>query len=371
MMDVLSDEHYMRIALELAAAAAGQTGTNPVVGCVVVNEGRVVGMGAHLKQGEGHAEVHALQMAGELARNATVYVTLEPCSHYGRTPPCSDRIIEAGAAKVVVAALDPNPLVAGSGAAKLRAHGIEVVEGVLQRESLQLNEKFNHYITTGLPFVTIKTASTLDGKIASATGDSRWISGEKARAEVHTLRHQHEAIMVGVDTVIADDPSLTTRAQVPALHPTRIIVDSSLRIPLTAKLLTDQLAPVILLTTSGANSDKLARLAEKGVQVISCGDGPKVDLKLAMKKLGEIKISSILLEGGGKLNGSMLREALVKKIILYYGTKIIGGFNAPSSFTFAGLDRMADAIQLSNVEVSMAGDDIRVIGYPVYQAEGR
>ncbi|MGI2295758.1 bifunctional diaminohydroxyphosphoribosylaminopyrimidine deaminase/5-amino-6-(5-phosphoribosylamino)uracil reductase RibD [Paenibacillus sp. GXUN7292] len=370
-MDVLSDEHYMRIALELAAAASGQTGTNPVVGCVVVNEGRVVGMGAHLKQGEAHAEVHALQMAGELARNATVYVTLEPCSHYGSTPPCSDRIIDAGAAKVVIASLDPNPLVAGSGAAKLRARGIEVVEGVMQREAQLLNEKFNHYITTGLPFVTIKTASTLDGKIASQSGDSRWITGEKARAEVHTLRHQHEAIMVGVDTVIADDPSLTTRAVVPALHPVRIVVDSSLRIPLEAKLLSDQLAPVIVLTTSRANQEKLAGLTEKGVQVISCGEGPKVDLAVAMKKLGELKISSILLEGGGKLNGAMLRAALVNKIIMYYGTKIIGGFHSPSCFAFEGIERMSDAIELDNVAVSMAGNDICVVGYPVYQAERR
>ncbi|WP_411829901.1 bifunctional diaminohydroxyphosphoribosylaminopyrimidine deaminase/5-amino-6-(5-phosphoribosylamino)uracil reductase RibD, partial [Paenibacillus ehimensis] len=229
----------MNLALQLAASAAGQTGINPVVGCVIVKDGRIVGMGAHLKRGEAHAEIHALNMAGNEAAGATAYVTLEPCSHFGKTPPCSDRLIREGVKRVVVAATDPNPLVAGSGIARLRASGIEVTEGVLEREANALNETFNTFIVTRRPFVTVKSASTLDGKIAARTGDSKWITGEASRAYVHTLRHRHQAIMVGIGTVLADDPSLTTRLPVPGLHPIRVVVDSTLRLPHEAKLVRD------------------------------------------------------------------------------------------------------------------------------------
>ncbi|MBW7458069.1 bifunctional diaminohydroxyphosphoribosylaminopyrimidine deaminase/5-amino-6-(5-phosphoribosylamino)uracil reductase RibD, partial [Paenibacillus sepulcri] len=201
---------YMKLALDMAAKAKGQTGINPVVGCVVVNGGRIAGLGAHLKRGEGHAEVHALAMAGENAEGSTVYVTLEPCSHHGRTPPCCERIIEAKASRVVVACLDPNPLVAGRGVARLREEGIAVEVGLLGEESRRMNEAFNKFITKRLPYVTMKTAMTLDGKIAARTGDSRYVSGPESRALVHTLRHQNMAIMIGVQTAIADDPELTT-----------------------------------------------------------------------------------------------------------------------------------------------------------------
>ncbi|MBO9596409.1 MAG: bifunctional diaminohydroxyphosphoribosylaminopyrimidine deaminase/5-amino-6-(5-phosphoribosylamino)uracil reductase RibD, partial [Cohnella sp.] len=205
-MDLLNDEHYMRLALNIAGGASGQTGVNPVVGCLIVKDGRIVGMGAHLKRGEGHAEVHALNMAGEQARGATAYVTLEPCSHYGSTPPCCERLIKEGVSRVVVATVDPNPLVAGRGIGRLRESGIQVEVGVLQSEAIQLNEAFNKFITTGKPFVTLKTALSLDGRIATRTGHSRWITGPDSWEVVHTLRHLHQAIMVGVDTVLADDP---------------------------------------------------------------------------------------------------------------------------------------------------------------------
>lgn len=208
-MERLDEKTYMRLALDMAKKTRGQTGINPVVGCVIVREGRIVGMGAHLRRGSHHAEIHALNMAGEEAKGSTVYVTLEPCSHYGKTPPCADRLIAAGVQKVVVAAEDPNPRVAGNGIRKLREGGIEVETGLLREEAEKLNEMFNKYIVTGLPFVTLKTASTLDGKIASRTGDSRWVTGEAAREYVHVLRHRHQAIMVGVETVLRDDPRLT------------------------------------------------------------------------------------------------------------------------------------------------------------------
>lgn len=358
----------MQLALTLAAKAAGQTGINPVVGCVIVKEGRIIGVGTHLKRGTGHAEVHALQMAGEEAAGATVYVTLEPCSHYGKTPPCCERIIAAKAARVVVACGDPNPQVSGRGIERLREEGIDVTVGVLEHQSRLMNEKFNKYITTKLPFVTLKTASTLDGKIATRTGDSRWVTGAAAREQVHTLRHQHEAIMVGIGTVLADDPLLNTRATVPAIDPVRIIVDSSLRLPLHARVVTDRTVRTIVLTSgSRASADKSAALEAAGVEVVVCGDGEKVDLTDAMRKLGELEIGSILLEGGGQLNGAMLEAGLIDKIMLYYAAKIIGGLEAPGTFMFAGIEKMADAVSLDRVHVEMAGVDICVSGYPVYK----
>ncbi|MFD1955789.1 bifunctional diaminohydroxyphosphoribosylaminopyrimidine deaminase/5-amino-6-(5-phosphoribosylamino)uracil reductase RibD [Paenibacillus thailandensis] len=363
-MDILNDEYYMNLALELARKAQGQTGINPVVGCVIVREGRIVGVGTHLKRGTGHAEVHALRMAGEEAEGATAYVTLEPCSHYGKTPPCCERLIEAKVRRVVVAAQDPNPLVAGRGIARLREEGIDVTVGLLGEQSTLMNEKFNKYITTKLPFVTLKTASTLDGKIASRTGDSRWVTGAAAREQVHTLRHQHEGIMVGIGTVLADDPQLTTRASVDAIDPVRIIVDSRLRLPLEARVVTDRSARTVVLAAESADPDKRRALEAAGVEVVICGSGGQVDLPEAMKKLGEMEIGSILLEGGGKLNGAMLEAGLIDKIVLYYAAKIIGGQEAPGTFTFEGFERMADAVRLERVSVEMAGEDICVTGYP-------
>lgn len=360
----VNDEFYMRLALHMASGAAGQTGINPVVGCVIVKDGRILGMGAHLKRGEAHAEIQALRMAGPEAEGATVYVTLEPCSHYGKTPPCANRLIEERVKRVVVAALDPNPLVAGTGAEWLREAGIQVDAGCLEQEALELNEVFNHYILNRTPFVTLKTASTLDGKIASRSRDSKWISGEASRAFVHTLRHRHQAIMVGVDTVIGDDPSLTTRLSVPGLDPVPVIVDSSLRIPEGAKVLSNPGA--VLLTTYSAPKEKIKRLEEEGHSVLLTGFGPRVDLVEGMRMLGERELSSVLLEGGGKLNGSMLEERLVNKIVLFLAPKIIGGLGAPSSFDFAGFDKMKDAIRLTKVRTEAFGEDLCIMGYPLY-----
>lgn len=363
-MNVINDEFYMTLALDLAEKAQGQTDINPVVGCVVVKDGRIVGMGAHLQRGTGHAEVHALNMAGDQAEGATAYVTLEPCSHYGKTPPCSDRLIKEKVKRVVVAAVDPNPQVAGSGIEKLRSHGIEVVTGVLAKRSERLNETFNKYITTGLPFVTLKTASTLDGRLASRTGDSKWISNSDARAIVHTMRHRHQGIMVGIGTVLADDPELTTRTEVIGVQPTRIVIDSQLRIPDTAKLLNTEVAPTIIVTTYQANRDRIHELQERGITVIICGSGPYVDLPFAMKKLGELEISSILLEGGGTLNGSMLEAGLIDRITLFFAPKIIGG--TLSTFAFDGFEKMNQAVTLDELEIETLEDNVYISGLPRY-----
>lgn len=364
-VDVLNDEFYMKLALELARGAQGQTAVNPVVGCVIVKDGRIVGTGAHLKMGTAHAEIHALQMAGAEAEGATVYVTLEPCSHFGRTPPCSDRLAAERVSRVVVAAADPNPKVAGRGIARLREAGIAVDTGCLEQEARGLNEAFNKYIVTGMPFVTLKTASTLDGKIASKTGHSKWITGSASREYVHTLRHRHQAILVGVDTVIADDPQLNTRLTVPALDPIPIVADSTLRLPPTARLLAKP--GTIVLTTERADKDRAKRLEAAGAVLIRAGAGPRVDLADALRQLGKREIGSILLEGGGRLNGAMLEKRLVDKMVLFIAPKLIGGAAAPGNFQFSGFERMDQAIELERTQVKLIGPDICLTGYPRYE----
>lgn len=367
MIDIINDEYYMDLAISMASKAMGQTGINPVVGCVITNEGSIVGMGAHLRRGEGHAEVQAIHMAGQRASGGVAYVTLEPCSHYGKTPPCAELLIHSGIKKVVVATLDPNPLVAGSGIRLLEQAGIDVVVGVLEEKARKLNEKFNYYITTRRPFVTLKSAATLDGKLATKSGSSQWISGPTARAEVHTLRHQHEAIMIGVNTLLKDNPSLTTRLDVAAKQPIPIIVDAQLRTPVHSKVVEQSGDRVIIVTTEAASEEKAEQLRQHGVMIVRCGSGKQVDLHQAMQWLGEHEISSILLEGGGKLNGAMLEAGLIQKMILYYGMKIVGGSSSPALFEMGGVELMQDAYELESVEVELVGEDIRIIGYPKRQ----
>lgn len=365
-MKVIDDEYYMGLALDMAERALGQTGTNPVVGSVIVKDGALVGLGTHLQRGTPHAEVHALNMAGPNAEGGTVYVTLEPCSHHGLTPPCAERLIREKVGRVVIACKDPNPLVAGKGIEMLRGSGIEVEVGVLRERALKLNRRFIKYITTGLPFVTIKTASTLDGKIASRTGDSKWISNESAREIVHTMRHRHQAIMVGISTVVADDPQLATRLSVPGLSPVRVIVDSRLRIPETAKVLNDHLARTVIVATEQADLAKAEALAERGVEVLRCGRGPLVDLRLALTELGRLGIASILVEGGGRLNGSLLQSRLADEIVLFFAPKLIGGKEAAGNFMFDGYDLMQDAVTLRDIEVEQIGDNVCIRGIPVW-----
>ena len=303
-----ADERYMWLALDLAAQGLGKTSPNPMVGAVLVKDGEIISTGYHQKAGEPHAEVHALAAAGEAARGATLYVTLEPCSHTGKTPPCTEQIIAAGVRKVVAAMADPNPLVNGQGLEKLKQAGIKVKSGVLQESAERLNEVFIKYITKKQPFVTMKAAMTLDGKIATRTKASRWISGERSREFGHRLRNQHDAIMVGIGTLLADDPSLTTRLPEGGKNPLRVVMDSKANTPLTAKVVTEQPDNTLILTTEAAPAEKVAALRSLGVDVMqlpTTRDG-RLSLDRAMAELGRRQITSVLVEGGSVLNYSLL-----------------------------------------------------------------
>jgi diaminohydroxyphosphoribosylaminopyrimidine deaminase/5-amino-6-(5-phosphoribosylamino)uracil reductase len=356
----------MELALRLAEAARGQTSPNPAVGCVLVKDGRIVGMGSHLKAGEAHAEVQALRMAGEAARGATAYVTLEPCSHHGRTPPCADTLIKHGIESAVVAMLDPNPLVAGRGVARLEEAGIEVLTGVCEAEAKRLNEVFIKYITTRKPFVTVKTAMTLDGKVATYAGSSRWITGEEARLEVHRMRHEHDAILVGVNTVLTDDPQLTTRLALGGKNPIRVIVDTTLRIRLDAKVLTDGEAPTWIFTTERADPLKWERLEEMGVRVFSTGNEAQVDIDRLLTLLGAQEIASLLVEGGSQINSAFLHAQAIDKVVSYVAPKLVAGQGAPTPFGGLGIQEMNDAVSLVDVSFEKIGDDIKITGYPVW-----
>lgn len=367
MLKPLDDESYMQLALNLAEQTSGQTGTNPVVGCILVKEGRMIGIGAHLRQGGAHAEVNALEMAGTESVGSTVYVTLEPCSHYGKTPPCADQLIQAGVKRVVMACEDPDQRVAGRGKEKLAAAGIAVTVGVLKEQAEEVNRMYFKVRRTNTPYVTLKTASTLDGRIASRTGDSRWITNEQSRSFVHGLRHRHQAIMVGSETVRKDNPRLTTRMKVEGLNPVRLVVSTTLhQLPHESFIFHDQSAPTMILTTERASLEAANQFSQLGIEVIRCGNGKFVDMRIAMKQLMERHIHSILLEGGGQLNGSMLQERLVDEVVLFFAPKIIGGQMSPSSFQFDGFPSMKEAIRLSSIQMKTFGDDFCVIGKPIY-----
>ncbi|WP_421617448.1 bifunctional diaminohydroxyphosphoribosylaminopyrimidine deaminase/5-amino-6-(5-phosphoribosylamino)uracil reductase RibD [Brevibacillus sp. TJ4] len=364
----MEDARYMAMAIELAKTAEGQTSPNPLVGAVVVKDGFVIGMGAHVRAGEPHAEVHALRMAGERAACATLYVTLEPCSHHGKTPPCADAVIAAGIRRVVIATLDPNPAVSGRGAGKLRAAGVDVVVGVREAEAVRLNEVFFHFIQTRRPFVTVKTASTLDGKIATSTGHSKWITGAAAREEVHELRRKHDAILVGAGTVLADDPELTARrdGQPYGKQPVRVILDSRLRIPLSARVARVDQAQTWVCTTARSPETKREALASQGVQVIVLDEPITVDAVLCA--LGERGITSLLVEGGAEVNGSFLRARAVQKLISYVSLKLVGGKNSPTPFGGSGFATMDEAVILTGTSVEQIDEqDIRIVGYPLWR----
>lgn len=358
------DEVYMRMALDLARKGKGWTTPNPLVGAIIVKGGRVIGQGYHQKYGQPHAEVNAIASAKEDVTGATLYVTLEPCSHFGKTPPCSDLLIDKNIKRVVVGTLDPNPLVAGKGIERLRSNGIEVVTGVLEEESQKLNEIFIKYIVTKEPFVVMKNAMSLDGKIATVTGESQWISGESSRKQVHSLRHELAGIMVGIETIIKDDPQLTSRT-LNSRNPIRIVVDSQLRIPIASKVLTQQdKAKTIVATTRRANKEKLDTLKQMGIEVLVTKEkSGRVDLQELMKLLGAKGIDSILLEGGANLNFSALEEGIVDKIQSYIAPKIIGGKEAKTAVEGAGVHSLKNAFQIDRMTPVMVGEDLFVEGY--------
>ena len=361
-------EEYMRRALELARKGEGHTSPNPMVGCVVVKDGRIISEGYHEKYGEFHAERNALTRCTEDTAGADLYVTLEPCCHQGKTPPCTDIIIEKKIARVFVGSMDSNPLVAGKGVQILREHGIYVETGILDAECRKLNEVFYHYIATKTPFVVMKYAMTLDGKIACATGDSKWVTGEIARTQVHRMRGRYRGIMVGIGTVLADDPMLNCRVE-GGVDPVRIICDSNLHIPTESQIVktASDIETIVACSQEALESErkqeKIRRLREAGIQIIGTEGAHGVNLVELMKKLGEQNIDSILLEGGGTLNASALEDGIVNKVYAYIAGKLIGGMDARSPVEGMGIDRMADAITLQNMEIEKLGDDFCIVGY--------
>ncbi len=361
-------EEYMRRALELARKGEGHTSPNPMVGCVVVKDGRIISEGYHEKYGEFHAERNALTRCTEDTTGADLYVTLEPCCHQGKTPPCTDIIIEKKIARVFVGSMDSNPLVAGKGVQILREHGIYVETGILEEECLKLNEVFYHYITTKTPFVVMKYAMTLDGKIACATGDSKWVTGEIARTQVHRMRGRYRGIMVGIGTVLADDPMLNCRVE-GGVDPVRIICDSNLHIPLESQIVktASEIETIVACSQESLEAEKkqekIRKLKDAGIQLIGTEGAHGVNLVELMKKLGEQNIDSILLEGGGTLNASALEDGIVNKVYAYIAGKLIGGMDARSPVEGMGIDRMADAITLKDMEIERLGDDFCIVGY--------
>lgn len=358
-----SHEFYMDLALHNAKTMKGQTDPNPLVGSVIVNDNRIVGIGTHLKAGEPHAEVHALRMAGDSSRGATIYVTLEPCSHFGRTGPCAQAIIDAGIKKAVVATLDPNPIVSGNGVRMLEEAGIEVIVGVRERESQEMNEVFNKFIVEKTPFVTLKAASTLDGKIATHSLDSKWITSEEARLDVHLLRSQHMAILVGVGTVVEDDPELTAR--IPnGRNPLRVVLDSTLRIPLDSKLVTDGITDTWIFTSQQYDADKRKALEALGISIYETSSDTQVDVLDVVRILGEKGISSLFIEGGGTINAAFLESGLIDKVVFYFAPKLVGGKIAPTFIEGTGIEWMKDAIDLQDGEFTKIGKDFKFTGYP-------
>jgi diaminohydroxyphosphoribosylaminopyrimidine deaminase / 5-amino-6-(5-phosphoribosylamino)uracil reductase len=354
---------FMKRAIALARRGIGRTSPNPVVGCVIVRDGRIVGAGWHRKAGTPHAEVHALGMAGEAARGADVYVTLEPCSHFGKTPPCADALIAAGVGRVFAAMVDPNPKVSGRGVDKLENAGIPVHVGLLEQESRKLNEPFIKHVVTGTPFVTLKSAMTLDGKTATGSGDSKWITNDRSRYYVHKLRAAVDAVMVGVGTVRADDPQLTAR--IPrGKDPLRVIVDSGLNIPLHAQLLRIASPARTVIATLDTESSKAETLRGYGVELIKCRerDG-RIDLADLCVRLGAMGVQSLLLEGGNRLAGEFLRAGLIDKFLLFYAPKIVGG-DAPGLFGGATPLLMAEVLALKDLRIRRFGVDVMIEGYP-------
>ncbi|MBP2072134.1 bifunctional diaminohydroxyphosphoribosylaminopyrimidine deaminase/5-amino-6-(5-phosphoribosylamino)uracil reductase RibD [Thermoanaerobacterium butyriciformans] len=356
-------EKYMKRALQLAKLGVGHTNPNPLVGAVIVKNGKIIGEGYHEYYGGPHAEINALKNAKEDVKGAQLYVTLEPCCHYGKTPPCVDAIVKSGIKDVFIAMEDPNKLVSGKGIKHLKEAGLNVYTGLLKDEAEKLNEIFIKYITTKKPYVILKSAMTIDGKIATTTGDSKWITNEKSREHVHMMRGGVMAIMVGINTVIKDNPYLTTRID-GLKNPLRVIVDSRGRIPLDANVVIDKSARTIVATTDMMPYKKVKALKDSCVDVIVLDKlNNEVDLKKLMDMLGEMGIDSVIIEGGGTLNYSALKEGIVDKVMFYIAPKIIGGSNSLTPVEGKGIDLIKDAIIVEKLDVKRFDDDILMEGY--------
>lgn len=358
----LTDKEYMLRAISLAKKGEGWTNPNPMVGAVIVKDGRIIGEGYHKKYGELHAERNAFASLKESAKGATMYVTMEPCCHYGKTPPCTQAIIEHEIGKVVIGSKDPNPKVSGKGVQILKEAGISVEENFLREECDKLNPIFFHYIRTKMPYVVMKYAMTLDGKIATKTGESKWITGKEAREEVQHMRHRYMGIMVGIETVLADDPMLNVRAK-DKKSPVRIICDSKLRIKEDSQIVKTAFnqRTIVIYADSQNIQEKLERLHSLGVETLYCPDERnQIDLKKLMIYLGNEGIDSILLEGGGKLNDSAVRAGIVKEVQAFIAPKLFGGVNSKTPIEGIGVNLPSEAVRLKYIDICQIGEDIKI-----------
>jgi diaminohydroxyphosphoribosylaminopyrimidine deaminase/5-amino-6-(5-phosphoribosylamino)uracil reductase len=359
----MDDQQWMKRALHLAEKGRGRTSPNPMVGAILVKDGKVVGEGFHAKAGEAHAEIIALQEAREEAREAILYLNLEPCTHYGKTPPCVPQVIEAGVKRVVIGMEDPNPLIKGKGIEILRKAGLDVEIRILEKECRRLNEAFCKYILKKEPFIILKVAATLDGKMATRNGDSKWISGEASRRFVHKLRDQVDGVIVGIGTVLKDDPLLTARIK-GGRDPYRIVLDSRLKVPEEAKVIGTTPSKAIIATTELAPKDKIEEFEKRGVQILILDSKEgKVNLKSCLSKLGEIGMMSLLVEGGSQVNGSFLDEGLIDKLLLFLSPRLIGDHQAPGIFGGRGISNLQEAFALKEIKTKRIGDDILLEGY--------
>jgi diaminohydroxyphosphoribosylaminopyrimidine deaminase/5-amino-6-(5-phosphoribosylamino)uracil reductase len=362
----MDDDRLMEIALAQAAQGAYGTSPNPMVGAVLARDGELIATGHHERAGGPHAEVVAMEAAGDAARGADLFVTLEPCTVHGRTPPCVAAVIAAAPGRVVVAMLDPNPAVAGAGVAALRDAGIAVEVGLREREAQRLNRFYITHMTTGLPFVTAKFAASLDGRIATRTGESRWISSPESRELAHRLRHRHDAVVIGAGTAIQDDPALSARLDGSPRQPLRVVVDSRLRTPPGARLLTAPGGKVLIATTAAADPGRVASLEQAGAEVLvlPARDG-RVDLAALLAALGGRNVISLLVEGGAELLGSFVDERLIDAVVAIIAPRLIGGARAPGAVGGRGAASLTEALELTEVDVERLGGDVIVTGYCV------
>ena len=360
----MTDANYMQRAISLAEQGRGWTNPNPLVGCVIVKNGKIIAEGYHEKIGGWHAERNAILNSDADITGATAYVTLEPCCHHGRTPPCSNLLIERGIKKVFIGSRDPNPLVSGKGAKQLRTAGVEVVEDFMREECDKLNPIFFHYIQTKRPYVLLKYAMTADGKIATSTGESKWITGETARAKVQETRHQYSAIMVGVETVLADNPMLKSRMP-NARQPVRVVCDNQLRTPLDCQLVQTANEYRTMIATVCEDLQKIEQYRPLGVEVLVCkAKNERVDLKDLLQKLGKMQIDSLLIEGGSSLNFSALESGVVNRVHCYIAPKLVGGKQAKTPIGGEGIGDLSQAVKLKLISMEMVGEDI-LIDYEV------
>ena len=357
----------MKMALELAEKGKGYVNPNPMVGAVIVKSRKIIGKGYHCAFGRAHAEINALGCA-QAVKGSTMYVTLEPCSSFGKTPPCTRAIIKAGIKKVIIAAKDPNPLNNGNGIRELKKNGIVIEKGLMEKDARELNEKFFTYHEKKRPFISVKCAMTIDGKIAAISGASKWITGKKARDYGHLLRHGHDALMAGINTIKTDDPLLTARFNKKMRKPYIVIVDTRLSIPASARVIKNAARnKLIIVTTEKSSLKKKKKLIKQGVEILEVSaKGRRVNLPMMAKKLYYMGITSILVEGGGEIIYSLLREKLADKIYFFYAPKILGGRAAPTSIEGDGIKDINKAIKIKDLTCSRIGEDVLFTGYPIY-----